>query len=142
MMKSKNGLVGIALLLLGILLSAGATWLFPTCGPMQDGSWMKCHWSGQMTIGIGIVITALAIAYLLLPQKYVRAGLSISVVAIALLDLAVLNGLIGLCEKATMQCRAVTKPAATIISGIVIVLGVADAIWLLRKENGKNPGAQ
>lgn len=136
-MKNKNHFVGVGLLLLSILLAAGITWLFPVCGPKEDGSWMRCHWSGQTIFGIGIVLAALAIAYLLIPSRSVRAGLSLSVIPIGLLNLAVLNGLIGLCGKAEMQCRAVTQPAVTIISVILVILGIANGLFLLRAPSGE-----
>lgn len=133
-MKSRNFVVGIGFVILGGLLSAGTKWIFPTCGPMESGAWMKCHWSGQVTIGIGIVIAVLGIVYAAAADPAIRAGLSLSVIPVALLDIAVLNGLIGLCGNAEMQCRAVTKPAATIISAGIIVLGAVNAVWLLRNK--------
>jgi hypothetical protein len=134
-MKRKNSLVGIAILVLGILLSAGAAWLFPTCGPKEDGSWMKCHWSGQVTIGIGIVIVVIALAYLFFSDESTRAGLSLAVIPVGALEIAVLNGLIGLCGMAEMQCRSVTKPAATIIVSVLIVIAIVNAVWLLRRRS-------
>lgn len=136
-MKNKNNLVGIGLLASGLFLSAGTAWLFPTCDPMENGSWMKCHWSGQATIGIGVVIAVLAVAYLLIASPSVRAGLSLAVTPIGLLNIAILNGLIGLCGHAEMQCRAVTQPAVTILSAAVILLGAANAAWILRTERRK-----
>ena len=95
---------------------------------------MKCHWSGQATIGIGVVSAVLAVAYLLIASPSVRAGLSLAVTPIGLLNIAILNGLIGLCGHAEMQCRAVTQPAVTILSAAVILLGAANAAWILRTE--------
>lgn len=109
--KNKNNLVGIGFLLLGGLLSAGTAWLFPVCGPLEDGKWMNCHWSGQVTIGIGVVIGVIALVYLALPDRQLRAGLSLALIPVSVLDIAVLNGVIGLCGRAEMQCRAVTRPA-------------------------------
>lgn len=133
-MKSKNNLVGIGFLILGSLLSAGTAWLFPTCGPMEDGTWMKCHWAGQVTIGIGVVIAVVSLAYLILFNRQVRAGFSLVLIPVAILNIAVLNSVIGLCGKAEMQCRAITKPAVTIIDALIITLGIVNAVWLLRIE--------
>lgn len=136
-MKNKTNLVGFGLLALGAFLTIGTVWLFPTCGPMESGAWMKCHWSGQVVVGIGIVLAVLAAAYLLIPSPPLRAGLSLAIIPIGLFNIATLNHLIGLCGKAEMQCRAVTQPAVTIISAAVILLGAANTVWLLRSERRK-----
>lgn len=141
-MKNKNDLVGVAFLLLGALLSAGTKWLFPPCSPTENGSWMKCHWAGQVSIGIGIVLVSLAVAYLLISSRPARAGVSLAVIPIGLFDLATQYGLIGLCGKAAMQCRAVTQPAVTIISVAAIVLGAANTLWTLRAERRKKAEVQ
>lgn len=133
-MKSKNALVGVGFLILGALLSAGTAWLFPACGPKDDGSWMKCHWSGRVTIGIGVAVLVLALAYLFLSDRQVRAGLSLAAIPVGLLNIAVLNGLIGLCGRAEMQCRAIMNPIVTILDAAVILLGLANALWLLRAQ--------
>lgn len=86
-MKNKNNLVGIGFLLLGGLLSAGTAWLFPVCGPLEDGKWMNCHWSGQVTIGIGVVIGVIALVYLALPDRQLRA---VTRPAVTILDGAVI----------------------------------------------------
>lgn len=132
--KNKNNIVGVALLVLGLLLSAGTARLFPVCGPKENGAWMKCHWSSQAIIGVGVVLVVLAAAYLLSPRRLVRSGISLAVLPIGLLAAAIPNGLIGLCGNAEMQCRATTQPAVTILSIAVAVLGAANAFWLLGAE--------
>lgn len=141
-MKNKNNLVGIGFLLLGGLLSAGTAWLFPVCGPLEDGKWMNCHWSGQVTIGIGVVIGVIALVYLALPDRQLRAGLSLALIPVSVLDIAVLNGVIGLCGRAEMQCRAVTRPAVTILDGAVILLSMANAAWIFYAGRKKKPAGR
>jgi hypothetical protein len=51
------------------------------------------------------------------------------------LDIVVLNGLIGLCGMAEMQCRSVTKPAVTIIVSVLTVMAIVNAVWLLRRRS-------
>lgn len=140
-MKDRNNLIGLGLFISGLLLSAGTAWLFPTCGPKSDGAWMKCHWSGQAVIGTGVVLTLLAIVYLLVSSKPFRAGLSVSAILVGMFNLAVLNGLIGLCGMADMQCRAVTQPAVTIISAIVILISAFNTAWILASERRKKVGS-
>lgn len=141
-MKNKNNLVGLGLLLLGVLLALGTKWLFPTCDPTESGTWMKCHWSGQVSIGIGAVIAVLAVVFLLVPSRFVRAGLSLAAVPIGLFNLAAVYGLIGLCGSAMMRCRAVTQPGVTILSLAVILLGAANGIRSLGAEHRKKEPTQ
>lgn len=140
-MKRKDSLFGVGLLLSGILLSAGTAWLFPTCGPGAGGGWMKCHWSGQVVIGTGVILILIAIAYLAAGSKEGRVGLHLSAAFIAAFDIAVLNGLVGLCGMAEMQCRAVTEPAVTIICAAVILGGIANAVWVLWSKRRKEAAA-
>lgn len=144
-MKSKNDWVGVAFLALGALLSAGTAWWFPTCGPTEEGKWMSCHWAGRATIGLGLVIVAVALLYLIFRARDVRAGLSLALIPVGALGLWVLNGLIGLCARADMQCRALTKPAASILLGGVVLLAAANAALLLRgaqrREKTEQSGA-
>jgi hypothetical protein len=132
--KNKNNIVGVALLGLGLLLSAGTALLFPVCGPTENGAWMKCHWSSQAVIGVGAVLVVLAVAYLLLTPRLIRAGISLAAVPIGLLAAAIPNGLIGLCANAEMQCRTITQPTVTILSIASAILGAANAFWLLSAE--------
>jgi hypothetical protein len=132
--KNKDNIFGIIFLVLGALLSAGTAWIFPVCGPKDDGSWMKCHWSSQALIGIGVVLVVLAVAYLIVPQRHAKAGMSLAIIPVGLFAIAVPNGLIGLCGMAEMQCRATTQPAVTIISAAIVLLAAFNAIRLFRME--------
>lgn len=133
----KHRIYGFALLALSLLLTVGTAILFPTCGPAENGAWMKCHWSGQAVIGAGIVLSALAAAYLLIPQNLIRLGFSIAAIPAGLFILAIPNGLIGLCGKSGMQCRAVTQPAVTVLSIAVVIFSVVNILFLLKTAQGE-----
>lgn len=130
----KKNLFGAVILALSAFLTAGSAWIFPACGPKSDGSWMRCHWSQQAVIGIGIVLVILSIAYLILSQRSVKAVLSLAIVPVGLLAIAVPQGLIGLCGMPGMQCRAVFQPAVTIISIVIVLLAAVNAFLLLKAE--------
>lgn len=131
-MKSK--IFGIILLIIGLLQSAGTAWLFPTCPPMENGSYMKCHWMGQSVIGVGLVLIVIAFIYIGVNQPLIRAGLSLSMIPIGLFTIAIAIVLIGVCGMAKMQCHAVTLPAVTILGGITVLLGVANTVYLLHSK--------
>lgn len=137
-MKDKNNFVGAVLFLLALLLTAGTAYLFPTCGPMENGSWMKCHWSGQTVIGSGVVLLVQSASYLVLKSHPIRAGISFSIVPTALLALAIPNEVIGVCSNVEMQCRAVTQPAVTILSIVIALVGTVNAFWLVRHPHKRS----
>ena len=140
-MKDKNTFAGIVFLLLELLLGAGTAWLFSACPPTEEGKWMSCHWAGRAVIGSGIVLIVLAVLYLLISKRPVRAGISLAVTLAGLYNIAVLNGLIELCKMPQMQCRSVMQPAITIISAVTAVIGAVNSIWILNAEYGKKEGA-
>jgi hypothetical protein len=131
----KGNIIGFILLAVGLLQSLGTLWLFPTCGAKADGSYMKCHWSGQTLIALGAVVTVTALIYLFAKRKSVRGGIALSVIPVGLMTIAVPNFLIGVCGMPNMQCHAITLPANTIIGAVSVALGVISSIYLLHKND-------
>lgn len=102
---------------------------------MADGRWMKCHWTGQAEIGVGILVILLGGALIFFPDNKVRLGLSIAVLLSGILALLLPHVLIGGCAMETMNCRAVTFPALTVISILTIAGFAANTVYLYRARN-------
>ena len=96
----------------------------PVCPPMENGMFMKCHWMGNMTMGIGAVILVLAIILIVVKDSKISLGLSISNIAIGILEILNAHVLIGGCMKADMACRAKTIPLCTLLSGILVLVNI------------------
>ncbi|WP_019132033.1 DUF4418 family protein [Peptoniphilus obesi] len=110
--------------IVGLLLMLAPKFITPVCPPMENGMFMKCHWMGNMTMGIGAVILVLAIIFIMVKDSKISLGLSISNIAIGILEILNDHVLIGGCMKADMACRAKTIPFCTLLSGILVLVNI------------------
>ncbi|WP_051656543.1 DUF4418 family protein [Butyrivibrio sp. AE3004] len=121
----KNRIIsGITFIILGLLIAVGPQSIFAVCGPMEDGKFMKCHWTAQAELGIGLAIVFLAAGILFFKSEQIRAGLSIAAFALSIVSVLVPTKLIGVCGGEHMQCHSLTKP-------VLIILGIAGAVFAL-----------
>ena len=110
--------------IVGLLLMLAPKFITPVCPPMENGMFMKCHWMGNMTMGIGAVILVLAIIFIMVKDSKISLGLSISNIAIGILEILNDHVLIGGCMKSDMACRAKTIPFCTLLSGILVLVNI------------------
>ena len=121
---SRKKIVGYISAIIGFLLVLAPKFITPVCPPMENGMFMKCHWMGNMTIGIGAVILVLAIIFIVVKDSKISLGLSISNIAIGILEILNAHVLIGGCMKADMACRAKTIPFCILLSGILVLVNI------------------
>ena len=132
----KNRVIsGAGAIVAGLLISLGPQFLFKLCPPMEGGRWMKCHWTGQAEIGVGILAAILGCLMIFFPDNKVRLGLSIAVLFSGILALLLPTVLIGGCGMETMPCRSAAFPALTVISVLTVVGFAANTIYLYRVPN-------
>lgn len=126
--------------LLGLILALAPFVLFPVCGPMPNGGFMMCRYSGILITGMGGAIVVLAIL-----TPWVRGGIvvffRILSAAAALLcyliparivvvgNKAALGWECGLCKAADMACRATTMPAVNVLVGALVLVNVTALIF-------------
>ena len=110
--------------IVGLLLMLAPKFITPVCPPMENGMFMKCHWMGNMTMGIGAVILVLALIFIMVKDSKISLGLSISNIAIGILEILNDHAPIGGCKKADMACRAQTIPFCTLLSGILVLVNI------------------
>ena len=121
---SRKKILGYISAIIGFLLVLAPKFITPVCPPMEDGMFMKCHWMGNMTMGIGAVILVLAIIFIVVKDSKISLGLSISNIAIGILGILNAHVLIGGCMKADMACRAKTIPFGTLLAGILVLVNI------------------
>jgi hypothetical protein len=131
----KNRVIGGgAAIVLGLLIALGPQFLFKVCGLTAEGGFMRCHWSAQAEIGVGMLIAALGMASLVFADSKIRLGLTIGIFLSGVLALLVPHGLIGGCAMHTMQCRKVAFPSITVIAILLLIGAVLNAAYLVRKK--------
>lgn len=130
----RDKVFGLIYIILGLLMALAPTVIAPTCGPMENGMFMKCHWMGRSAMGIGVVIAILGAAYTYVCSSKAKSALAFASLLLGLYTIAVEAFLIGGCKNPMMVCRAHTMPVLYVLAGIVIVLSVA-ALILNRGSN-------
>jgi hypothetical protein len=116
----KSIIFGLAVIILGLLISLGPQFLFKVCAHGEDG-YPHCHWSAQAEIGIGLLVVALGACMIVFTDTRTHLGLIIGVFMASLIALAIPNFLVGGCGMLTMQCRRVAFPALTAESVVLLV---------------------
>lgn len=129
--------VGTLFIILGLLISLGPSTIFAVCGPMDDGKFMKCHWTARAELGIGLGIVLLAVLSIVFASKEVRAGLLLGIATLSSNSILIPTALIGVCGGEHMQCNALTRPALLVIGVISIIIALVQAVILLRKKESE-----
>ena len=125
-----------AALLLSAVTAAGSVSFLGPC-VHEDGSFGACHWAGQAMLGIGLLLAALSLTALLVKDGRLRAGILFAAAAAAVLGIFVPGTLINLCGMATMRCRAVMRPAMTLLCALTAVSCLAGGIVSYRKADSE-----
>lgn len=134
----KNRLIsGIGAILAGLLVAVGPQTIFRLCGPKPDGTWMKCHWTGQAELGVGLFIAALGVLLLVFSNEKVRLGLSLAAVLAGVLVLLLPTALIGGCSMSTMNCQRLTFPALEILGSLTVAGFTFNSVFLLLGGRGR-----
>ena len=79
MKRLKTGMAEIILLVIGLAIIIGSLTFFSACGAKEDGSFMNCHWAQVIITSLGALISAEALAAVIVPNRMFRAGLEHSV---------------------------------------------------------------
>ena len=123
----------VAFILLSVLLCFGTFFVFHPCGPKDDGSWMVCHWAGNVIVALGAAFSAASLARFFLP-KSIKIGISVSFIPFSIITLLVPGVLVKMCMMHDMRCWSVMKPAVVIISVFIIITSIADIILAAVKK--------
>jgi hypothetical protein len=102
---------------------------------MAKSTVMKCHWTAQAELGIGILIALLGIFLLFSKSSDVRLGLSLALILYGLLVLLIPIALVGVCGSLNMSCRSLTLPALIILSSAVVFTAAANVYYLYHSRS-------
>ncbi len=118
---------------LSVLFLLGSIFLFNTCAPKDDGSWMTCHWAGNIVTGLAAVLCILALAINFVSLS-VKKGIYFASLLLELFTAFVPGKIIHLCMMSEMKCNALSKPCVIVFS---LILAVYSLLNLFSKTKSK-----
>lgn len=131
----KRVIYGIYFIIIGALLAVGPHTLFAVCE--KGEKIMKCWWSAQAEIPIGIILIVAGMAILAFKSVEIQFGITIMTTALGVSAILIPSVLIGGCMKNTMPCQSVTFPWIYIIGVITIVVSLFNCISTLKQMKRK-----
>ena len=131
--NKKAGYAAWIILILALLAAVGSLTVLGPC-VHEDGTFGSCHWAGRAMTGVAFLLAALSLICLGMKESSVRKGLYIAMVPTALLGILIPDVLIRLCGMATMRCRAVMRPAMTIL---FVLIAAASVVGCILSHTGK-----
>lgn len=129
-------LVPFIYVVMGVIVALIPFVLFPVC-PSHEMR-MACYYTKQAELGIGIVVAALGLIYIVFNDTGVRKGLSIAQLLNALLVILFPLKLTGLCSGSEMACRIGTKPALTVAGVLIAAFSLINIIILKAAKKDKH----
>ncbi|MBQ9227986.1 MAG: DUF4418 family protein [Eubacterium sp.] len=126
------------LFIVSAVLCAGSFTFLRTCGPMEDGSWMTCHWAGQAISAVTCVMAILACVNLFVKNSGFRAGISLGLLLMSVTAAFLPGKVIPTCMMPDMQCNAVTRPGVAVLCAVLALLSLINllvAVKGIKKEN-------
>ena len=124
---SKNKITGIVIAFLGLLTALIPTVIFKVCAAM-DGKFMKCHWTSQTEVAVGITTLVLGVLIVLSKEKAAGAAYAVASAINGVLVILIPTVVIGVCGSADMPCHSGTKPALIIVGALIIVTALINAV--------------
>ena len=135
------------LLIFSLLICIGSFSFFSAC-PVHDDTIMACHWAQNAVTLSGIVLAALALIRIVVPNDNIKTGISIGIFALSAAVIFIPGTTISLCMMDDMACHTTFKPAVIVVSAVLAVIALADVIAGFVKANEhigghkKNPAFQ
>ncbi len=126
-------LVGITLLITGVFIAIGPQTIIKVCD--WNDKKMKCYWSSRAEIGLGLIMIALGILYLLLEQWQAKIAISILGITTGIIAILIPTILVGGCADKRMACQSLSFPAIYLISVVTIIAGLGNSIYIFRRRN-------
>ena len=94
----------------------------------MDGKFMKCHWTSQTEVALGIATIVLGLLIVLSKEKAAGAAYAVASAINGVLVILIPTVVIGVCGSADMPCHSGTKPALIIAGALIIVTALINAV--------------
>lgn len=132
---SSRSFIGGMVVFLGLFLAVVTQFVLPPCSAWIETASgmhipMKCHWSAQMAMSLGLLIAFEGILLCMMKSVFARLGISLVIMVTAILAVAVPTVLIGVCAGGTMPCRVGMLPAILVICVLLFLVGLGNVFYL------------
>jgi len=124
---------GITTVILGLLIALGPRFLFKVC-TVHSGALPLCHWSAQAELGMGMLVAALGLCFIIFSDLKAQQGFAIGIFLTGIIVLGIPHALIGGCTAKTMACHKVAFPALTVESVILLAYSALMVVSIEMKE--------
>lgn len=132
-MKLKISIPEIFLLVISLVLCVGSFTFFSACEVGENV--MACHWAQHAVTAFGVLLSVMALAALLIPDRKVKAGVELAATLTAVLTALVPGVVINLCMMDTMRCVSVFRPFTILFASLTAAAALLSAILNLRKKD-------
>lgn len=119
--------------IISLVLCIGSFTFFSACEVGENV--MACHWAQNAVTALGVLLSVMAIAALIIPDRKVKAGVELAATLTAVLTALVPKVVINLCMMDTMRCVSVFRPFTILFASITAVAALLSAILNLRKKD-------
>ena len=130
---NRSRLTGIVIAALGLLTALIPTVIFKVCEAME-GKFMKCHWTAQTEVALGIATIVIGLLIVLSKEKAAQAAYAIASAINGVLVILIPTVVIGICGSADMPCHSGTTPALIIAGSLIIVAALVFAASYLASK--------
>lgn len=132
-MKFKISISEIILFVISLVLCIGSFTFFSACGVGENI--MACHWAQNAVTALGALLSVMALAALIIPDRKVKSGIELASTLAAVLTALVPGVVINLCMMDTMHCVSVFRPFTILFASVTAVAALLSAIINLRKKD-------
>ena len=133
----KQDVPAVILLAVALVIAVGSQTFLSPCAH-EDGTFGPCHWAGRALLGLGCLIGAGAVLYLLtvlsLLIQRARFGAYLCTLPVCVLGILTPGTLIDLCHMSTMHCRMVMQPAMMVLFCLAMAAALLGVILTGRKQ--------
>ena len=131
---NKTKITGIVIAVLGLLTALIPTVIFKVCATM-DGKFMKCHWTSQTEVAVGIATIVLGLLIVLSKESSAQAAYAVASAINGILVILIPTAVIGVCGSADMPCHSGTLPALIIAGSLIIATALINAVpYIISKK--------
>ena len=107
--------------------------VFRSCGPMEDGTWMSCHWAHRGVEAFAVALLLQSLLHLVFSEPHRKQGISFAMVATAFMSMLIPGRFISLCMMADMKCHKLMLPGTLVLSILVILAAAVDIIVQIKR---------